>query len=192
MKLFPVAAILAAVFSLTPSASAVTTNLGVGIRMGAPTGLSIKYKLSKENALSFGLGWGGGYWGDYDQYYDNRCYDNNFYRNNGGYCRDQHYGYYDRYGRYGNRDFLFTGDYLFHNYKAIKASIPIPVYYGLGAQYLYVRDIDSYIGVRGTFGAALEPRSIPFDFFFELSPALWLYPEPDFDLQAGLGARFWF
>jgi hypothetical protein len=100
--------------------------------------------------------------------------------------------YYDRYGRYGNRDFLFTGDYLFHNYKAIKASIPIPVYYGLGAQYLYVRDIDSYIGVRGTFGAALEPRSIPFDFFFELSPALWLYPEPDFDLQAGLGARFWF
>lgn len=193
-RFFAAALTLAAFLFLLPDnpSAAADKNLGIGFRVGSPAGLSVKYRLSREQALSFGIGWGGRYWHDYDRYYDGNCYNDAFYRDNRAYCRDRAYGYYDRYGRYGYRDFMFSGDYLIHNYKAVKASIPIPLYYGVGAQYLYVRDVDSYIGIRGTFGAAIEPRSIPFDFFLELSPALWLFPEPDFDLQGGLGARFWF
>ncbi len=62
-------------------------NFGAGFVLGDPTGFDFKlWTQPQKTAFDFNLGWGG-YWGnDAYGYSDSRCYDNNFYNNNTGYC----------------------------------------------------------------------------------------------------------
>lgn len=193
----PVLALAGLAFLAFPKATmsdAQPGKLGIGLELGDPTGINMKYWLTGRAALDFVVGWNS--WGynnsDYYGYYygDGRCNDGNFYNNNRPYCQ----GVYNRHGENGWSNFHFHIDYLVHRFDVIRASVPIPLYFGGGVQYEYRRwwGDQSWIGGRGTVGIAIMPRTIPFDFFFELAPVLYILPGPDFDVNGGIGARFWF
>jgi len=168
--------------------------LGLGFQLGAPSGLNAKYWLSNRTAVNAVVGWNSAGFNNPSGYYRDACYDNSYYKNNRLDCDRESYRYYDRRGSRGWDVFHIHADYLIHNFSAIRASVPVPIYYGIGAQYENLRDYyyGNRFGPRGTFGIAIIPRTIPFDFFIELSPVLWLLPDPDFDVYGGIGARFWF
>lgn len=161
---------------------------GLGFELGEPTGFNAKYWLDNRNALDFVVGWNS--WGHrgYDSYRDGRCYDGNFRNNTWPYCRERELDGY----RWDQFHFHF--DYLVHRFDIIRAQIPIPLYYGGGIQYEYRKYWEdlSWLGVRGSVGIALMPKTIPFDFFFELAPVFYVLPGPEFNLNGGVGARFWF
>jgi len=179
-----------ALSAISPShAAGKAGQFGLGFELGDPTGFNGKYWLTSKNALDFVVGWNS--WGYGRSVYRNgNCYNGNFRANNPDLCYDSRV---DGYG-YGWDNFHFHMDYLVHRFDIIKASIPLPLYYGAGVQYEYRKyweDI-SWLGVRGNFGIAFMPTSIPFDFFFELAPVMFILPAPIFDLNGGIGARFWF
>jgi hypothetical protein len=160
---------------------------GLGFELGDPTGFNAKYWLTNLNAFDFVVGWNS--WGrDRNIYSHEACYDGVYYTNHRGECDDW------RTDGYGWNQFHFHLDYLLHRFDIIQASIPLPLYYGAGLQYEYRQYWidDSWVGVRGTFGIAFMPKTIPFDFFFELAPVMYVIPAPDFDVNGGIGARFWF
>ncbi len=171
---------------LVPFAKAAGHNLGVGVILGQPTALSAKYWTSANTALDFGLGWGLGY----DQY--NSCWDGDYYNNHQNYCNNRGYYYADRNDRYGYRGLHFHADYLFHNFNVIRTPEKFPIYYGPGVNLNFWNHGDSQIGVRGVLGIAWMPRTVPMDVFFELAPVLELFPGTWVDINAGIGARFYF
>lgn len=63
-------------------------------------------------------------------------------------------------------------------------------YYGVGGR-LVLSD-NSRLGVRVPFGITHLFRRDPFDIFFELAPIFDLIPETRFDLEGGIGARYYF
>jgi hypothetical protein len=168
---------------------------GLGFELGDPYGFNAKLWLNRLHAMDFVMGWHGmGYGNGPQGYGDDRCWGDGFYNNNRVYCDGGRYNYYDRYNGYGWDVFHFHVDYLIHNFNIIHATMPIPVYYGFGAQYEYWKRYyyTNWLGMRGTVGLAFMPRTIPFDFFFELAPVFYILPGPDFAVNGGLGARFWF
>jgi hypothetical protein len=192
MKKFLLACSLAALLpALAPSpaaADATPGKFGIGFELGDPTGFNAKYWLTSRTAFDFVVGWNSFGLYDRDVYRDSRCYDGPYYDANRPYCdgrlRDD----------YGWDMFHFHMDYLIHRFDIIRASIPLPLYYGAGVQYEYRKywEHDSWLGVRGAFGIDFMPRTIPFDFFFELGPVMFIIPGPDFQLNGGIGARYWF
>ena len=48
------------------------------------------------------------------------------------------------------------------------------------------------LGVRGDFGIAWLPRRAPMDLFLEVAPVVNLFPYPNFDVNVGLGTRYYF
>jgi hypothetical protein len=171
-------------FILTPMARAGDHNLGVGFILGEPTALSIKYWTSGNTALDFGLGWGLGY----NRYGD--CWDGNYYDKHKNYCNDRGYYYGD--DRYGYRGLHFHADYFFHNFNVIKTSERFPIYYGPGVNLNLWNHGNAQFGLRGVLGIAWMPRSAPLDLFLELAPVLEIFPGTWVDVNAGLGARFYF
>ncbi len=82
-------------------------------------------------------------------------------------------------------------DYLFHNFTI--TSPPegsLPIYYGIGGR-LLLSD-ESRLGIRIPVGIEYLFAKAPFDLFFEIAPTLDLIPATEFDLNAGIGARFYF
>ena len=135
--------------------------------LGSPTGLSAKYWISGDRAIDGGLAWG--VW-------------------RGSYIH-------------------LHADYLFHNMELLKvAKGKLPLYYGpglrmrswSGGRYWHKgewRDYDgSYVdlGVRFPVGLAYLFDGAPVDVFVELVPTLDLIPATSFDLDAAIGARYWF
>lgn len=176
--------------ALCLSAQAGGRNFGLGFVLGDPTGFSGKLWTSASTALDFNVGWAG-YWGGRYGYWDPDCNSNNFYRNHVNYCEDQAYNYRGDYG-YGWRIFHLHADYLFHNFGAIRSTERFPLFYGPGISVNYLNYDFLQFGVRGNFGIAWMPRHAPVDLFLELAPTMELFPGPDFDVSAGLGARFYF
>lgn len=83
-------------------------------------------------------------------------------------------------------------DYLWHNDNAIKTSILIPIYYGVGGR-LKVRDGSTgKVGVRGVIGATYFPPEFPVDLFIEAVPVFNIIPTTAIDLEAGFGIRYYF
>jgi hypothetical protein len=162
-------------------------NFGLGFVLGEPTALSAKYWMDSKTALDFGLGWGLGYNG-----YDDRCWDGNYYNQHRGYCNDNGYYYQNRNDRYGYRGLHFHADYLFHNFNVIRTSEKLPIYYGPGVSMNFWNHGNAEIGLRGVLGIAWMPRSAPIDLFFELAPVLEFFPGTWVDINAGIGARFYF
>jgi hypothetical protein len=182
------------VTSLCSQTKPFNKNFGVGLVLGEPTALNLKLFLKNNHALDLALGWS--YWGYssryYDRYwdydYDSRCYDPHFYRDHEYYCDNLGYNYYDR----GWNIFHLHADYLFHNFNLIKAKETFVLYGGPGINLEFWRGGGAILGVRGEFGIAWMCRKVPIDVFFELAPVLDLYPGPFFDLNGGLGCRWYF
>lgn len=152
---------------MAATGSAQSSGFGLGFMLGDPTGLSAKLWLSDgERALDFGLAWG-------------------------------------VYGRYVH----LHSDYLFHNTSLISVSKgQMALYYGpgirvrswSGGRYWYRGKWEDYDGSRVGIGARFPVgldymfEGAPVDIFMELVPSLDLTPSTAFDLDAALGARYWF
>jgi len=138
---------------------------GLGIILGEPTGLSAKVFLADSHAVDAALDW---------SFVDDALY--------------------------------VHADYLLHFPGLFGARMPgaprhqwLP-YVGIGGKVL-LRDDRSRpkgeesrnrLGARVPFGLAWHPPTVSVDVFLEVVPALVLLPETDFDLDAGLGVRYFF
>jgi len=82
-------------------------------------------------------------------------------------------------------------DYLVHNYKLIKVeSGKLPVYYGIGGRVKF--EDDTRVGVRIPVGLCYQFANHPIDIFLEVVPVLDVAPETHFDVNASIGARYFF
>lgn len=84
-------------------------------------------------------------------------------------------------------------DYLWHWFDRVEGveGGRLPLYVGLGGRIKFGED-DELIGVRIPFGADFLFDDAPVDIFVEIVPILDLAPETDLQINAALGARFWF
>lgn len=87
--------------------------------------------------------------------------------------------------------FNFHLDYLYHIDNAIHSNVQFPLYYGFGVR---LREVGSEFGLgfRGVGGILLNLNPEPIDIFFELAPVFKLLPETNLELDAALGARYYF
>lgn len=82
-------------------------------------------------------------------------------------------------------------DYLFHT-SLTNSSEKFYLYYGPGVRIKTREDDDSVLGIRGVIGIVWIPRGTPIDLFLEVVPVMTLIPATSFDINAGLGARYFF
>ena len=93
----------------------------------------------------------------------------------------------------GDNEFHIYGDYLYHLYDII--DVPkghLPLYFGAGLRYVDRENKDDKFGIRIPVGIEYLFEDISLGAFFELVPVLNLDPDTDFDLEAGIGIRFFF
>ncbi|MEZ4741629.1 MAG: hypothetical protein R3B45_04155 [Bdellovibrionota bacterium] len=83
------------------------------------------------------------------------------------------------------------GDYLIHDPSLIQVSKgKMPVYYGVGAELEnFHREM---ISVRVPVGIAYEVANHPIEVFVEVVPKVVLVPASSFDIDLGIGGRFYF
>ena len=93
----------------------------------------------------------------------------------------------------GDNDFHIHADYLYHNYSLITVEQgELPVYFGFGGR-LKIRDNkDDEFGIRFPVGLAYAFADVPVDVFVEVVPILDVVRDTEFDLEGGIGARFYF
>ena len=161
------ALILALSLSTTVAVVAQDSGFGLGAMLGDPTGINAKLWMGDDRALAFGLAWG--VW---------------------------HNGYVH-----------LHADHLFHNMDLLSVSSGrLPLYYGPGLRirswngdgywhrgHYYDQDgtrVD--VGVRFPVGLAYLFDGAPVDVFVEAVPTLNLIPATSFDLDGGIGVRYWF
>lgn len=84
------------------------------------------------------------------------------------------------------------GDYLWHNYNVFQEveEGTLPLYYGIGARLIFAEE-DAVIGARVPVGINYLFDDAPIGLFLEVVPVLNLAPETDFDVDGGLGVRFY-
>ena len=134
-----------------PSSSFDHGNVGIGVILGEPTGLSAK--LWNNTAFDLGVAWSFS----------------------------------------GNGHFHIHGDYLFHRFGIFDVSKgALPLYFGVGARMLFRDEADDNIGVRFPIGIEYYFDDLPLAVFVEIVPILDLAPSSDFDINGGLGGRFYF
>jgi hypothetical protein len=84
-------------------------------------------------------------------------------------------------------------DYLFHRFDVFDVSSgSLPLYFGIGGRILIRDNADDRIGVRVPVGVEYYFEGAPVAVFGELVPILDLAPSTDFDINGGLGVRFYF
>jgi hypothetical protein len=83
-------------------------------------------------------------------------------------------------------------DYIYHAFDVIKSNYRIPLYYGFGARIRLVNGADNSLGARGVIGIAWLSDEAPFDVFVEVVPVFNLFPETALNLDAAIGARYYF
>lgn len=96
--------------------------------------------------------------------------------------------------------FAFFVDYL-HHFTTIDEeshSVDLPVYVGIGGK-LFVdhdssdqHDDDLGLGLRIPIGISAILTEAPIEFFGEVAPGLRLIPGTDFDIDGGIGFRYYF
>ncbi|MFZ5571027.1 MAG: hypothetical protein ACOZF0_11520 [Thermodesulfobacteriota bacterium] len=85
------------------------------------------------------------------------------------------------------------GTGLYHLYHLIR--VPkgrLPVYFGAGLRFLSRDKKDDKFGVRIPAGVEYQFADLPLGAFAEIAPVLNLTPDTDFDLEGGIGIRFFF
>ena len=137
-------------------------DFGLGIIIGDPTGLSGKGFVSETNAIDFAVG----------------------------------------FGFIGGDHLHVHADYLWHFDIKRWSSAQLDLHLGVGPKLgMHFHDDgpgrgrdDDWVGIgaRGPFGLTMRFFEAPFDIFVEIAAGLWIVPDPDFDLDAAIGGRFWF
>lgn len=127
-------------------------DLGIGVMIGEPTGLSLKSWTGGNNAFDVGVAWS---LGRYDAFY-------------------------------------VHADYLWHNYDVFDEvdSGTLPLYYGVGGRIVFDEN-DAVIGARFPVGVNYLFEDAPIGLFVEVAPIFNLAPSTDFDVDGGLGVRFY-
>jgi len=86
----------------------------------------------------------------------------------------------------GSGNLLLQADYVWHSSLARELAL----YYGIGGTITFADDPN--VGVRVPVGLDYVFTSAPIDIFVELVPVLNLIPSTNFELNGGVGIRFWF
>ena len=93
----------------------------------------------------------------------------------------------------GDNEFHIYADYLFHIHDLIKVSRgALPVYVGGGLRWVDRDKKDNEFGIRLPVGLEYLFEQVPLGAFAEVVPVLNLTPDTDFDLEGGIGIRFYF
>ncbi len=137
-------------------------SVSAGVILGEPTGLSIKLWLGDVSALDIALAWS--------------------FTDNGA--------------------FYMNVDYLTHFFDVFStAPDRLPLYAGVGGLFRLrsggpppSSDSDSSVrlAVRVPLGISFLPAEVPIDLFFEVAPALTVFPETGFGLGGAIGVRYRF
>ncbi len=76
------------------------------------------------------------------------------------------------------------------------ANVTVPFYAGVGGRVGFDQrgknDGKTLIGIRAPIGIAAQWSSSPVELFLEVGPGIELSPSSEFDITAGLGARYYF
>ncbi|MFH1956944.1 MAG: DUF3996 domain-containing protein [bacterium] len=135
--------------------------LGLGIILGEPTGLSAKLWKTDTTAIDGAVAW----------------------------------------SLSGRDALLLHVDYLFHNFNLFNVEKgKLPFYYGFGGRIKVEEDTtnkngvtnngDTRVGIRVPVGISYIFADAPVDIFLEIVPVLDLAPDTDFDLDVGIGVRY--
>lgn len=82
-------------------------------------------------------------------------------------------------------------DYLIHNFELIDVSQgELPFYFGFGAKLGIGNEFS--LGARVPVGLAYLFEDAPLDIFVEVVPALQLINQIQFQMNGGIGIRYWF
>jgi hypothetical protein len=89
-------------------------------------------------------------------------------------------------------DFVYLhADFLIHNFNVIDVSDgQLPLYFGIGAKVGFGNDL--VFGARIPIGLDYMFSGAPVDIFVEIVPGLTIIPAFDFDIDGGIGVRYWF
>ena len=182
----------------------VPTGWSMGLRLGDPLGLTFKkhfggnkafeFNVGRTNVSGFGRDYRSGY---YNNWYNERYYDNGKYKGPAGY-----FGY----NNYSFRAFSFQAHYIIH--KDIKPVPGLRWYFGFGPQvqivnftYRYYNDDRQFfvddsqtfvnLGLDGTGGIEYSFSGVPLTVFADVTLYMEVYREPFiFRPQGGIGARY--
>lgn len=90
--------------------------------------------------------------------------------------------------------FHIHADYLWHNFNLLPVSTgEAPVYVGVGARIKFKDDNDdTRFGIRIPVGIAYHFPNVPVDVFAEIAPVLDVAPDTEFDINGGVGVRYYF
>jgi hypothetical protein len=159
------AILIGAICAIT-SARAQDSGFGIGLIIGEPTGISMKGWLDGEHAIDGALAWGS--------------------LGHGGV-------------------FHLHADYLIHKMDLISVNKgKLPLYFGPGVRFHFWNS-DRYwhdgkwhdgtattVAARFPVGLAYLFDGAPVDVFFEVVPTLDLIPSTWFEVDWGIGGRYWF
>jgi len=92
----------------------------------------------------------------------------------------------------GKNSLTIHGDYLSHHFKLTQVeSGSLPFYYGIGGSIKF-KDDDTRLGARVPLGLNYHFENLTLDLFLEFVPVLLLIPKTDFDINVGIGIRYFF
>jgi hypothetical protein len=138
-------------------------HLGIGVIIGSPTGFNLKYSPVQRSAISASLGWALG----------------------------------DHPGFHGTCDYQFLfpttlrwRDDFEGTTTEIKNLVP---YLGIGGRVKFKENVDGdmEMNVGARMGGGVEYLFSYFGIFLEIYPVVNILPETDFDMEGGLGFRFY-
>ena len=93
----------------------------------------------------------------------------------------------------GDSEFYISSDYLFHIYDLVKIPEKIfPLYFGGGLRFIDRDKKDNKFGIRIPVGVEYLFFNNSLGAFGELVPILDLTPDTEFDLEFGIGIRYFF
>jgi len=83
-------------------------------------------------------------------------------------------------------------DYLWHNYEVFSEADAgtLPLYYGIGGRVVFAEN-DAVIGARVPVGINYLFDDAPIGLFLEVAPIFNIAPSTDFDVDGGVGVRFY-
>jgi hypothetical protein len=85
-------------------------------------------------------------------------------------------------------------DYLWHNYKLFSDDVEsgtLPFYYGIGGR-IVLAENDAVLGARLPLGINYLLEDSPVGLFLEIVPVFDIVPSTDFEINGGLGVRYYF
>jgi hypothetical protein len=126
-------------------------DMGVGLYLGQPTGVTAKKLISEKNAIDFGAGWNFG----------------------------------------SNSVFNLFSDYLFTSKGGVYWNeTPLDFYFGMGGRMKFDDEIE--LGVRIPLGLSAMSDNKDMEYFGEIAPIFDFVPKTKFDLNLGIGMRYYF